>query len=67
MERREAVAIDAAWVLKRVGSEAQDKKEPGSRAKAQVTRIAEFVRQWDKASELLRENEIDLVTLTVER
>jgi hypothetical protein len=63
MDIVEAVRIDAEWVLKSFGSDAQERAEPGSKYKAQAARIAEFVRQWLDAEALLQTNGLHMITI----
>lgn len=57
------VQEDAEWVINSYGSDAEERMNPGSKAKAQAERIARFVQQALLVNELLQDHEIDLVTL----
>ena len=59
----DAIEADALWVIELFGSDVNEAKEPGSKAKAQAKRIAEFARQWDRASHILESEALDLVSL----
>lgn len=51
------------WVIKHYGSDAQERKKPGSKAIAQAKRIVEFVYQWETVNNFIETNDIDLISL----
>lgn len=58
-----SIEKDALWVMQYYGSNAQERKTKGSKAKSQAKRIAEFVRQWDEAADLLSTHGLDLIAI----
>lgn len=52
------------WVMTQYGSDAGERKEPGSKLRAQALRIVEFVRQRELAHDLLLQHQLDLVKVT---
>lgn len=54
---------EVLWVLKNYGSDAQERKQPGSKVIAQTERITEFIRQWEEANNILRKQNLDLISL----
>ena len=61
MTKYEAIATDAAWVMKNYGS---TKIPEDELIKRRADRIAEFVRQYDEATILLIHHNLDLVEIT---
>ena len=61
MTKYEAIEKDALGVIENYGSDVEERREPRSKAKQQAKRIAEFVRQWDLAKDLLIAHELDLI------
>lgn len=54
---------EVLWVLKNYGSDAKEKEQPGSKVIAQTKRIIEFIRQWEEADNILRKQNLDLISL----
>ena len=66
MDKYQAIAQDAEWVIKKYGSDAGECQNSGSKAKNQAERIARYVRQYDMVSAALENGElkeIDLVSI----
>lgn len=63
MDRYNAVESDTLWVIRSYGSNAEERKNPGSKAKSQAARIAEFARQLDLAETLLAKHQLDLIRI----
>lgn len=61
MNNYERIEADALWVIEHYGSDAKEKDSPGSKAKAQARRIAEYVRQLDTLNLLRQEHNLDLL------
>lgn len=63
------VQRDTAWVMRSYGSDAGERKEPGSKARSQALRIAAFADQYTMAQEEIKESELfrelDLVQVLV--
>lgn len=66
MDRYEMIKKDALWVItgNNYGSNVAEKENPGSKAKAQAKRIAEFVRQLDETQDFLNENDFALIEIS---
>ncbi len=62
-DKYEAIKRDALETIKHYGSDAGERKTPGSKSLQQAERIAEFVRQWDTAEDLLAEHHLDLIRI----
>lgn len=59
--RFDMIKRDALWVITHFGSNAEEKVNPGSKAREQAERIATFVEQLDEAEGTLDAHHIDLV------
>lgn len=55
------------WVMENYGSDAGERKEPGSKLRAQAQRIVQFVSQRELAYDLLHQNSLDLVKVVARR
>ncbi len=66
MNKYEAIASDVEWVMNYFGSDAGERKVPGSKLKSQAKRIAAFVEQYDLAEAIMSQHsELDLLRIDI--
>ncbi len=59
----EELKKDVLWTIQHYGSDAMERKSPGSKVRSQADRIVEFVRQWEEVNSLLRDHNFDLISI----